>query len=87
MHGELLEFNEHLQKTIQAKDGYIKRLRDELVKYIFIFYDFFFNFIGQLAKPSYTLNYVCEITYLLSNQKTSEPKRLLNIWCIRNIKI
>ena len=31
MHGELLEFNEHLQKTIQSKDVYIKRLRDELV--------------------------------------------------------
>ena len=32
MHGELLEFNEHLQKTIQAKDSYIRRLRDELVR-------------------------------------------------------
>ena len=38
MHGELLEFNEHLQKTIQAKDGYIKRLRDELVQFIFMVY-------------------------------------------------
>ena len=31
MHGELLEFNEHLQKTLQAKDAIIRRLRDELV--------------------------------------------------------
>lgn len=32
MHGELLEFNEHLQKVLQGKDNYIRRLRDELVE-------------------------------------------------------
>ena len=31
MHGELLEFNEHLQKTLQAKDAIIRRLREELI--------------------------------------------------------
>ena len=31
MHGELLEFNEHLQKIIQGKDAVIRRLREELV--------------------------------------------------------
>ena len=37
MHGELLEFNEHLQKTIQSKDGFIRRLRDELVsRFLFL---------------------------------------------------
>lgn len=31
MHGELLEFNESLQKVLQNKDGTISRLREELV--------------------------------------------------------
>ena len=31
MHGELLEFNEHLQKVLQSKDSLIRRLRSELV--------------------------------------------------------
>ena len=31
MHGELLEFNESLQKVLQSKDGTISRLREELV--------------------------------------------------------
>ncbi len=31
MHGELIEFNEHLQKTIQGKDALIRRMREELV--------------------------------------------------------
>lgn len=31
MHGELLEFNEHLQKNLHSKDSQIKRLREELV--------------------------------------------------------
>ena len=31
MHGELLEFNEHLQKIIQGKDAVIRRLKEELV--------------------------------------------------------
>ena len=31
MHGELLEFNEHLQKLIHAKDNVIRRLREELI--------------------------------------------------------
>ena len=31
MHGELLEFNEHLQKTIKTKDVTIRRLKEELV--------------------------------------------------------
>lgn len=31
MHGELMEFNSHLQKTIQRKDVTIKRLKEELV--------------------------------------------------------
>ena len=31
MHGELLEFNENLQKSIQGKDLVISRLRDELI--------------------------------------------------------
>jgi len=31
MHGELLEFNENLQKTVQSKDTIIGRLRDELI--------------------------------------------------------
>ena len=31
MHGELLEFNEHLQKVLQAKDAVIRRLREELI--------------------------------------------------------
>ena len=32
MHGELVEFNEHLYKVIQLKDSVISRLRDELVE-------------------------------------------------------
>lgn len=32
MHGELVEFNEHLYKVIQLKDSIISRLRDELVE-------------------------------------------------------
>jgi len=32
MHGELLEFNEHLQKSIKVKDCVIKRLHEELVE-------------------------------------------------------
>src|SRR5699024_10383492 len=32
MHGELVEFNEHLYKVIQLKDSIIARLRDELVE-------------------------------------------------------
>ena len=31
MHGELLEFNEHLQRVLQSKDAIIRRLRDELI--------------------------------------------------------
>jgi hypothetical protein len=31
MHGELLEFNEMLQKNVQTKDQLINRLRSELV--------------------------------------------------------
>merc|ERR1711971_1188319 len=31
MHGELLEFNEHLQKVLQSKDSLIRRLRLDLV--------------------------------------------------------
>ena len=31
MHGELLEFNEQLQRTLQSKDGLIRRLKNELV--------------------------------------------------------
>ena len=31
MHGELLEFNEHLQKVLHGKDVLIRRLREELV--------------------------------------------------------
>jgi hypothetical protein len=31
MHGELLEFNESLQRTVQARDAVIGRLRAELV--------------------------------------------------------
>ena len=30
MHGELIELNERLQKSIQNKDGVIKRMRAEL---------------------------------------------------------
>lgn len=32
MHGELVEFNEHLYKVIQLKDSVISRLRDELIE-------------------------------------------------------
>lgn len=32
MHGELVEFNEHLYRVIQQKDSVISRLRDELVE-------------------------------------------------------
>ena len=32
MHGELLEFNEHLQRQVQAKDVVIHRMRNELVE-------------------------------------------------------
>ena len=32
MHGELLEFNEHLQKVLQSKDSLIRRLRLDLVE-------------------------------------------------------
>lgn len=31
MHGELIEFNEHLQKNVQIKDAVITRMREELV--------------------------------------------------------
>ena len=31
MHGELLEFNEHLQKVLKVKDMVIRRMREELV--------------------------------------------------------
>ena len=31
MHGELLEFNESLQKSVQSRDAAISRLRAELV--------------------------------------------------------
>lgn len=31
MHGELMEFNSHLQRSIQRKDTVIKRLKEELV--------------------------------------------------------
>lgn len=31
MHGELIEFNEHLQKGLQARDALIHRMRDELI--------------------------------------------------------
>lgn len=31
MHGELMEFNSHLQRSIQRKDAAIKRLKEELV--------------------------------------------------------
>ena len=31
MHGELLEFNENLQKTVQTKDGIIARLKEDLI--------------------------------------------------------
>lgn len=31
MHGELMEFNAHLQKTILKKDAAIRRLKEELV--------------------------------------------------------
>ncbi|TRY75070.1 hypothetical protein TCAL_08575 [Tigriopus californicus] len=31
MHGELIEFNEHLQKGLQARDALIHRMREELV--------------------------------------------------------
>ena len=31
MHGELLEFNEALQKTVQTKEAALVRLREELV--------------------------------------------------------
>ena len=31
MHGELLEFNENLQKTVQNKDNIIQRLKEELI--------------------------------------------------------
>src|SRR5271154_1939234 len=31
MHGELMEFNSHLQKSLQRKDYAIRRLREELV--------------------------------------------------------
>jgi len=31
MHGELLEFNENLQRTVQTKDSQISRLKEELV--------------------------------------------------------
>lgn len=32
MHGELVEFNEHLYRVIQQKDSIISRLRDELIE-------------------------------------------------------
>ncbi len=32
MHGELIEFNEHLQKVLQAKDAAMRRMREELVE-------------------------------------------------------
>jgi len=31
MHGELMEFNAHLQKCLQKREGIIRRLREELV--------------------------------------------------------
>lgn len=31
MHGELIEFNEHLQRNVQIKDAVIMRMREELV--------------------------------------------------------
>ena len=31
MHGELLEFNEHLQKVLHSKDNRIRKLRLDLV--------------------------------------------------------
>jgi len=31
MHGELLEFNENLQRSVQSKEGIISRLREELI--------------------------------------------------------
>ena len=31
MHGELIEFNEHLQKNVQVKDAIIARMREELI--------------------------------------------------------
>ncbi len=31
MHGELIEFNEHLQRNLQARDAVIRRMKEELV--------------------------------------------------------
>ena len=31
MHGELIEFNEHLQKVVHSKDLAIQRMREELI--------------------------------------------------------
>jgi len=68
MHGELLEFNEALQRTVQSKDAMLARMREELV-----------SLRGPLPKEEDRLG---EDNCSLSSYDTSSlcTRVLVNIW-------
>jgi sorting nexin-29 len=73
MHGELLEFNEHLQKLLHSKDSLIRRLRHELV-----------DLRGPLPDEDDqdldTMSIVSEAESNLTNVSTNTARTLINIW-------
>ena len=69
MHGELLEFNEHLQKLLQSKDALIKRLRDELV-----------DLRGPLPDVMDDEHMDDETISIISDAESNTGRTLINIW-------
>ena len=69
MHGELLEFNEHLQKLLHSKDGLIKRLRHELV-----------DLRGPLPDEEDQDDTISIISEAESNLSLNTARSLINIW-------
>ncbi|XP_014678588.1 PREDICTED: sorting nexin-29-like [Priapulus caudatus] len=69
MHGELMEFNEHLHKQLQHKDYQLRRLREELV-----------DLRGPLAEPQTSDDDLSITSDYDSSSMTASARALINIW-------
>ena len=70
MHGELLEFSENLQKTIQSKELVINRLRDELI-----------SLRGPLPEDDERLTEdTASVCSFLTDSSVGTSRVLVNIW-------
>lgn len=74
MHGELLEFNEHLQKLLQSKEGQIKRLKDELIDLRGPLPDYDEEIIDD------NLSVVSEAESNMTSVSLNTARSLINIW-------